>query len=248
MIVDLTRSGYQKGYQPKDGFAHYRSYFATATAAFRKEALVAVNGFDLRCKTGEDVDLSIRLADAGYELWFEPTARIVHHHRRTLPGLLKQWFGYGFGHGLLFRKHSHKRRLYLCGYRQPRTGDTSLKIARLLNVPFPVPALIFISSFHVMGAMTLAALVALGLGSRTGGAVFGGLALAAAVAYFGRVFSVRRPLRTTALAGIRWLVDTCYVGGGILGGLRHGVVLIEPARVSRPVAAASARTATGPKA
>jgi len=239
MIVDLTRSGYRKGYQPKDGFAHYRSYFATATAAFRKDALVAVDGFDPRCKTGEDVDLSIRLANAGYELWFEPSAKVVHHHRRTLCGLLKQWFGYGFGHGWLFKKHNTDRRLYMCAYRQPSSGDTSLKIARLLNVPFPIPALIFVSSFHVMVVAVMAALIALGFGATFWAILFAVLGLGAGIAYFGRVLRFRRPVRTALLAGIRFLVDASYVGGGIFGGARHGVILVEPARVSKPSSAVS---------
>jgi GT2 family glycosyltransferase len=86
MIIDITKSGYQKGYLPKNGAGAFHPFFATANAAFRKEAFIKIGGFDINCDTGEDIDLSIRVAKAGFELWFEPSAKITHFHRYTLKG------------------------------------------------------------------------------------------------------------------------------------------------------------------
>ena len=160
MIIDITKSGYQKGYLPKKGVGVFHPFFATANAAFRKEALVNAGEFDTHCKTGEDIDISIRVAKAGYELWFEPVAKIVHHHRYTLRGLLKQWYNYGLGHAYLFKKHSRWRRLQFYRYDLSGRNPSPFGIACVLSIPFPVYGMIFLSSYHFMHLFVLITIIA----------------------------------------------------------------------------------------
>lgn len=230
----------------------FHPFFATANAAFRREALARSGGFDRRCATGEDIDLSIRLAATGWELWFEPSARVTHHHRSTLRGLLRQWFGYGLGHAYLFRKHSPRRRLELYRYDLSEGNPSPFGIRRVASLPFPVHGMVFLSSYHGMHAGALAAAGAFVLGAPTLGWIAAAAAAACAAWYFGIRFDLRRPARSVALSGIRWLADAAYVLGGLVGGLREGMLYVEATRtrrhprLARSRSQAGARTVPGP--
>jgi GT2 family glycosyltransferase len=74
--------------------------------AFRREALLAVNGFDpVYRKAGDDVDLCWRLQHAGYWITFAPGAFVWHHRRQTPRAYLRQQAGYGEAEALLRFKH-----------------------------------------------------------------------------------------------------------------------------------------------
>lgn len=233
MIIDIAKSGYQRGYLPKTGVGVFHPFFATANAAFRREALQRVGGFDPCCDTGEDIDLSIRVARAGYELWFEPTAKITHFHRHTLRGLLRQWFGYGLGHAYLFKKHAPARRLQVYRYDLSPDNENPFGIRRVLSVPFPVPGMIFLSSYHAMHLALAAALVAFALAVSPAALVALAVALGAGGWYFGIRFDPRRPFRSLLLSGIRYVADGAYVLGGLVGGVRERVLYLEATRTRR---------------
>ncbi|HLZ07688.1 MAG TPA: glycosyltransferase [Chloroflexota bacterium] len=61
-----------------------------------RAAFVEVGGFDEARQTAEDLDLTIRLARAGWSLRFKPTVRIVH---RPVANSLTQLIGRGWLHG-----------------------------------------------------------------------------------------------------------------------------------------------------
>jgi GT2 family glycosyltransferase len=70
--------------------------------AFRKEALVAVNGFDTQFrKAGDDVDVCWRLQQAGLWITFAPGAFVWHHRRQTPRAYFRQQAGYGEAEALL---------------------------------------------------------------------------------------------------------------------------------------------------
>lgn len=74
--------------------------------AFRKEALLTVNGFDpIFRKAGDDVDLCWRLQQSGRWITFAPGAFVWHHRRQSPRSYLKQQAGYGEAEGLLYFKH-----------------------------------------------------------------------------------------------------------------------------------------------
>lgn len=233
MIIDISKSGYQPGYLPKKGIGVFHPFFATANAAFRKEALLKAGGFDRKCATGEDVDLSIRVARAGYELWFEPTARITHFHRYTLKGLLKQWYHYGLGHAYLFRKHSPRKRLQFYRYDLSDRNKNPFGIARLASIPFPLHGMIFLSSYHFMHIALLAAIAAWLLGAPVAAITAMAVSLLSAGWYFSIRFDRRTPVRSILLSAIRYVADGAYVLGGLIGGIRERVIYLEATRTRK---------------
>lgn len=240
MIIDITKSGYQKGYLPKVGVGVFHPFFATANAAFRRTALQRTGGFDLNCATGEDIDLSIRVAAAGYELWFEPAAQVTHYHRHSLRGLIRQWFHYGYGHAYLFRKHCQGRRLQVYRYRSATDEKSPLGIARVVDVPFPVYGMICLSEFHLihLGLLLGGILILAGL-TKMACLAFA-MALAAAAYYVGVRFDVRRPIKSLIFCAIKYAADWSYVAGGLLGGFRDGVIYLEATKSRRRSSAKAA--------
>jgi GT2 family glycosyltransferase len=81
---------------------------AGCNMAVRREALVAVGGFryDLGpgtpAKAGEDLELWITLANAGYTIGYEPAALVRHTHRSTKEDFFEQIYCYGIGLSALY--------------------------------------------------------------------------------------------------------------------------------------------------
>ena len=74
--------------------------------AFRREALLAINGFEpIYRKAGDDVDVCWRLQQAGYWISFAPGAFVWHHRRQNPRAYLKQQAGYGEAEALLSFQH-----------------------------------------------------------------------------------------------------------------------------------------------
>jgi glycosyltransferase involved in cell wall biosynthesis len=77
--------------------------------AFRRDALLAINGFDpVYRKAGDDVDVCWRLQQAGHWITFAPGAFVWHHRRQGPRAYLKQQAGYGEAEALLQFKHPDK--------------------------------------------------------------------------------------------------------------------------------------------
>ncbi len=233
MIIDISKSGYQPGYLPKTGIGVFHPFFATANAAVRKEALLKAGGFDPRCYTGEDVDMSIRVAREGYELWFEPTARITHFHRYTLKSLLKQWYQYGLGHAYLFRKHSPRKRLQFYRYDLSPNNRNPFGISLGLSIPFPLHGMIFLSSFHSMHLGLWIAASAWLLASPVVAAAALALSALSAAWYFTIRFDPATPVKSIRLSAIRYAADSAYVLGGFIGGIREKVLYLEATRTRK---------------
>src|SRR5205807_1284975 len=74
--------------------------------AFRREALLAIKGFDpIYRKAGDDVDVCWRLQQAGHWITFAPGAFVWHHRRQNPRAYLRQQAGYGEAEALLRFKH-----------------------------------------------------------------------------------------------------------------------------------------------
>src|SRR3989454_7168646 len=70
--------------------------FPTANLGVRRESLQALGGFDEEVEIyGEDYDLCARLYKGGAEIEYAPDAKVFHHHRVTIPSMLRQAFGFG---------------------------------------------------------------------------------------------------------------------------------------------------------
>lgn len=81
--------------------------FPTANFMARRALLERLAGFDEALVIyGEDYDLCARLYGLGVEIAYTPVARVTHHHRTTLRGMLRQAFGFGRAHPYLLRRHA----------------------------------------------------------------------------------------------------------------------------------------------
>ncbi|HUP24723.1 MAG TPA: glycosyltransferase, partial [Thermoanaerobaculia bacterium] len=70
--------------------------------AFRRDALLAVGGFDERFRiAGDDVDVCWRLQESGGTLGYSPAAMVWHHSRGCIKGYLKQQYNYGRAEAML---------------------------------------------------------------------------------------------------------------------------------------------------
>ena len=77
--------------------------------AFRREALLAVGGFDpVYRAAGDDVDVCWRIQHAGGTIGFSPAAMVWHHRRNSVRAYWKQQQGYGKAEALLERKWPEK--------------------------------------------------------------------------------------------------------------------------------------------
>lgn len=73
--------------------------------AFRREALAAIGGFDVRYRAaGDDVDLCWRLQERGGKIGFHAAAMDWHHRRNSLAMYWNQQKGYGKAEALLEEK------------------------------------------------------------------------------------------------------------------------------------------------
>lgn len=97
--------------------------------AFRKKALEAIDGFDVKFRiAGDDVDLCWRLQQRGWTLGFNPAAMVWHHRRNSVKAYWKQQLNYGKAEADLEKKWPEKYnaaghvpwagRLYFKGFEQ----------------------------------------------------------------------------------------------------------------------------------
>ncbi|VVB91062.1 Glycosyltransferase AglE [uncultured archaeon] len=82
-------------------------YGQTANVAFRKDVLEKIGNFDNTLYTGGDADIAWRMQlMTTYKLIYRPEANVEHHHRTSIKKLFMQYFNYGIGNVLLFKKYS----------------------------------------------------------------------------------------------------------------------------------------------
>ncbi len=73
--------------------------------SFRREALNAVGGFDPRFVRNQDAELNVRLREAGYLVWFEPSLEVTYRPRASVGSLASQYVQYGRWRRLTARMH-----------------------------------------------------------------------------------------------------------------------------------------------
>lgn len=84
-------------------------YPAGCNMAFRREAILKAGGFDENIHFScDEVEFVERVCQAGYKMILDPEVLILHKHRTTVKGILKQAFQYGRGSGNLLKKKKAK--------------------------------------------------------------------------------------------------------------------------------------------
>lgn len=81
------------------------AYVPSAALVVRREAAVAIAGFDEALTTGEDVDFVWRLSGGGATIRYEPESHVAHHHRKRLSEMLARRVAYGRSAAPLERRH-----------------------------------------------------------------------------------------------------------------------------------------------
>lgn len=77
----------------------------TYSAAYRRDVVLANDGFDERFDYLEDQELSFRLAARGYRMVFQPTAVVDHLHSATLRDYLRKKRTIGFWKAQVVRRY-----------------------------------------------------------------------------------------------------------------------------------------------
>lgn len=72
---------------------------------YAKEILEKVGFFDPRFITAEDIDLNLRIVDAGYKIYYEENAIVYRYARSNAIDFLKQAYRNGYGRKQLTLKH-----------------------------------------------------------------------------------------------------------------------------------------------
>jgi O-antigen biosynthesis protein len=88
-------------------------HIAGCNMAFRRDALLALGGFDpVYRAAGDDVDICWRFQDAGRTIGFSPAAIVWHFRRNTVKAYLNQQRGYGKAEALVYAKHPFRFNLF----------------------------------------------------------------------------------------------------------------------------------------
>jgi glycosyltransferase involved in cell wall biosynthesis len=112
----------------------YAPWGITANLSVKRAVLQKIGGFDesfLKAPGGEDVDLGLRINDAGYKISCNPDALIFHTRAtwNTLGRMLRRAFAYGRAHYHVIIKH-----LTRTGYEYPRFASVLFLIFLLLLI------------------------------------------------------------------------------------------------------------------
>jgi glycosyltransferase involved in cell wall biosynthesis len=73
--------------------------------AFRRDALLAIGGFDERFTRAQDWELNFRLRENGGMVYFDPRLQVIYRPRPNLRALAKQYFEYGKWRRVVSRRH-----------------------------------------------------------------------------------------------------------------------------------------------
>jgi len=109
LIARLVQLEYEVRYERMSHLARI-DFIDTYAAAYRRNVLQSAGGFDPHypIPSAEDIDLSFRLARAGYWLTFTPEAWVWHSHPSSLRVYLRRKGQYGLWRALLYLRYPEK--------------------------------------------------------------------------------------------------------------------------------------------
>ena len=106
MTSFLTTGGI-RGKKKTVGTYHPRGF----NMGIKKAVFRDVNGYDENFKCGEDIELSMRILEKGYQSAFIPKAHVFHKRRTSLSKFYKQVFRFGAARVNLWQKHPSELKL-----------------------------------------------------------------------------------------------------------------------------------------
>lgn len=82
----------------------YVRTIAGVNVSYKRSVLQAVGLQDETLFRGEDVDFNWRIKKLGYEIYYHPAIKVLHHHRPNLKQFIYQFYMYGRAYYLVRRK------------------------------------------------------------------------------------------------------------------------------------------------
>ena len=123
--------------------------------AFRREALVAIGGFDERFTRAQDWELNFRLRENGGVIYFDPRLHVTYRPRSTVKALAKQYFEYGRWRRVVSRRHSGTINYRYLAPPFALVGFTLSLIAGIIHPIFFAPAAIYLA-FVLLASIKIA--------------------------------------------------------------------------------------------
>ncbi|CAB4829616.1 MAG: glycosyltransferase [Actinobacteria bacterium] len=112
--------------------------------AFRKEALLAVGGFDERFTRAQDWELNFRLRSVGGLIYFDPRLVATYRPRSTVSALARQYFEYGRWRRVVSRCHEGTINYrYLAPPFTVLVSALSIILGTFISTIFLLPALVY---------------------------------------------------------------------------------------------------------
>jgi GT2 family glycosyltransferase len=112
--------------------------------AFRKEALIAIGGFDERFTRAQDWELNFRLRANGGLIFFDPRLVVTYRPRASVNALARQYFEYGRWRRVVSRRHEGTINYrYLAPPFTVAITTLSIILGLLVSTIFLLPALIY---------------------------------------------------------------------------------------------------------
>ena len=224
MIIQILSNLLQEGYLRSGDYTLLSPFFAGANVAFRRNTLDQVGSYDVKCFSGEDQDICLRIARAGWDLYFQPRALVKHKNKMTLRAFVRRWFTYGLHHPYIFKKHDTSgMRIYLTGKR----GKGQSIYHSLLKTRFAFNVHIFLTSFLIMNLLLLLAILLAIFNINIAAIIMGVFALAIAFYYFRGDINRRNITQTVVFIFLRYAANVALLAGGFLGGIKSGMFYVS---------------------
>lgn len=88
--------------------------------SYKRSVVERVGPQDETLFRGEDVDYNWRIKQLGYEIYYDPAVRVLHHHRPTLKKFLNQHYMYGRAYYLVRKKWPDMYCVYPHSLKRPK--------------------------------------------------------------------------------------------------------------------------------
>jgi len=212
---------------PIDIGGHKGYFFGTCNVAYRKSALDKEGAKFWDRPTGEDMNLSYTMRQAGWKFYFAPKAKVDHMHRADIKALRKVWVTYGQAHLPLIEKYVKKNVLQVV--------FQFLKGAPQICLPFPVRGFLYLGNFqmlHFFGVLFLIALIVSLFTRDIGWTIFATvsflLTLYFAYQFVKWNFGMEPENKFWFWCKMKYLTNLSFIIGGLKDFKKYKILCIEP--------------------
>ncbi len=224
MIIQILSNLFDEGYLQREFYTALSPFFAGTNVAFRSQALSQVGSYDANCYSGEDQDMCLRIARAGWELYYEPKATVKHKNTMSPRAFVRKWFDYGFHHPYIFKKHSSKGMKI---YRICKGGRAESIYRCLISMSFPFNTHIFLTPFLIMHCFLALAILSAIIGLYIPAIIGGVITMGIATFYFKPNLNRINILQSMVFIFLRYAANLALLLGGLLGGAKLGMLYIS---------------------